>query len=88
MTHTSVHALKAQLSHYLQLVQHGKVVIITSHNKPIAQINPIETHSELGISRMLATGMAKWNGKKPGGAHIKLLKRGKLASELVLEDRA
>ena len=37
--------LKAHLSSYLEKVQKGHTIIITSHGKPIAQLNP--TREEL-----------------------------------------
>lgn len=87
MLHTSVHELKAQLSHYLNLAQQGKMVVVTNHKRPIAQISPLEVCSNSGIEQLLATGLAKWNKRKPKGTSIKLIKKGKSAADMILEDR-
>lgn len=87
MLHASVHELKAQLSHYLNLAQQGKMVVVTNHNRPIAQISPLEVCPNSGIEQLLATGLAKWNNKKPKGAAIKLIKKGKSVADMILDDR-
>jgi len=42
MLTVNVHEVKTKLSHYLDLVQKGKSVIIAKRNIPIAEIRPIE----------------------------------------------
>lgn len=40
MVKINVAALKAELSHYLELVENGEQVLVTSHGKEIAKIGP------------------------------------------------
>ena len=40
-----------------------------------------------GVARLLAAGVASWQGGKPVGAAFELLAVGKPVSALVLEDR-
>ncbi len=42
MLKINVAALKAELSKYLNLVQKGEQVIVTSHGEEIAKIGPVE----------------------------------------------
>ncbi len=41
MVKINVAALKAELSHYLELVENGEQVLVTSHGKEIAKIAPV-----------------------------------------------
>lgn len=40
MVKVNVATLKAELSHYLQIVENGEEVLVTSHGKEIAKIAP------------------------------------------------
>mgnify|MGYP001604875888 CR=1 FL=1 len=40
MVKINVAALKAELSHYLELVENGEQVLVTSHGKEVAKIGP------------------------------------------------
>ena len=54
MLTVNVHDAKAKLSHYLDLAQKGKTLIIAKRNIPVAQISPIEkakVHRQLGLSK-------------------------------------
>ena len=42
----------------------------------------------VGVAKLLAAGVATCQGGKSKGAAIKLLERGKLVSQMVLDDRA
>lgn len=41
MVKVNVAALKAELSHYLELAENGEQVLVTSHRKEIAKIGPV-----------------------------------------------
>ena len=43
MVKVNVAALKAELSHYLEIVENGEPVLVTSHGKEIARITPIDS---------------------------------------------
>lgn len=40
MVKVNVATLKAELSHYLEIVENGEQVLVTSHGKEIAKIGP------------------------------------------------
>jgi prevent-host-death family protein len=84
-----VRELRDKLSKYLRLVGQGEPIVITSHHKPIAVLNPLPRLDEPGLQEMIASGTVKWNGKRvridperPGAAI-----RGHSIAETVLEDR-
>lgn len=87
----SVRELKDRLSEHLRAVKGGESIVVTSHDKPIARLSPVPSESASGIERMLDQGIARWNGKKPGGAGrrrpVKLRGSGKTMAEMVLADR-
>lgn len=41
MVKVNVATLKAELSHYLDIVENGEQVLVTSHGKEIAKIGPV-----------------------------------------------
>lgn len=41
MVKVNVATLKAELSHYLEMVESGEQVLVTSHGKEIAKIGPV-----------------------------------------------
>lgn len=80
--------LKAHLSSYLEKVQKGHTIIITSHGKPIAQINPTREELMDRVKALQAAGVVTWSGKKPAVKRPKLVNNGnKLISDLVVELR-
>ncbi len=87
----SVRELKNRLSHHLRVVRSGRSIIVTSHNKAVAQLAPVPDPSASGIQRLIGAGHATWNGKKPRGASrrgpLKLHGAGPTVSEMVLADR-
>lgn len=40
---TSVADLKARLSEYLERVERGERIVVCRHNKPVAELGPVET---------------------------------------------
>jgi prevent-host-death family protein len=87
----SVRDLKAHLSEWLGRVQAGEVVEVTSHRKPIARITavkPAEPTSTNPLQKAIDAGLISWNGEKPNlPPPVKLRGKGKLLSEIVIEDR-
>ena len=43
MNKTSVADIKARLSEYLERVEQGERVVICRHNKPVAELAPVES---------------------------------------------
>jgi prevent-host-death family protein len=85
----SVREFKDRLSKYLRLVGEGEPVVITSHNKPVAILNPIARTDKPSLQQLLAAGKLKWSGRR---AHIDPHRpvaaiKGKSIAETVLEDR-
>ena len=80
--------LKAGLSRFVAEARAGKVIEITSHDKPVARIVGIPRTDQTGITRLLAQGEAQWNGGKPLlRPAVSLSASGKSLSAIVLEDR-
>lgn len=83
----SMQEFKSHLSRYVGQAQSGELIELTSHRKVVARIVGLPSTASAGVSNLLATGAAAWQGGKPMGASLSLHKRGKLVSALVLEDR-
>ncbi len=83
----SVQEFKSHLSHYVEQAQSG-VIELTSHRKVVARIIGVRQSDNTGVARLLAAGVATWQGGKPEGAELRLQERGKPVSQMVLEDRA
>lgn len=83
-----MHELKAGLSRYIAQARTGEVIEVTSHDKSVARIVGIAPTDKGGVTRLLARGAAHWGGGKPSPLPpVALGSRGKLVSEMVLEDR-
>jgi prevent-host-death family protein len=83
----SIRELKAHLSQYVIQAQTGQLVELTSHRKVVARIVGVPPTSNTAVARLLAAGVATWQGGKPEGASLALQGGGKLMSALVQEDR-
>lgn len=80
--------LKAHLSSYLEKVQKGHTIIITSHGKPIANLTPSKEELADRVKALQAAGLIAWNGKKLRDLAPVAVNRGKkLASDIVVEMR-
>ena len=80
--------LKAHLSSYLEKVQKGHTIIITSHGKPIAQLTPTKEELMDRVKTLQAAGVIAWSGKKPAIKKPKLVnKSNRLISDLIVELR-
>ena len=81
----SFQEFQANLSHYVERAQ-AEVIELTQDSQVVARI--VGVKEPAGIERLLAAGLATWQGGKPQGAAFKLRDEGKLVSEMALEDRA
>jgi prevent-host-death family protein len=88
MNAVGVRDLKNRLSHHLKRVRAGARLTVTERGRPIATLAPVEVRDDLAwLHRMVAAGEATWNGGKPKGSKNPPRNRGKLASDMVIEDR-
>ncbi len=83
----SMQEFKSHLSRYVSQAQSGQLIELTSHRKVVARIVGVPSTDSAGVSRLLAAGVATWQGGKPVGAAFRLQEHGKPVSALVLEDR-
>jgi len=83
----SIQEFKSHLAKYVAQAQNGQVIELTSHRKVVARIIGVPQYGSEGVHRLLATGLASWDGGMPKGAAIKLSKGGKALSDIVIEDR-
>ena len=81
-----IRELKAHLSEYIRQVTAGETVTISIHNRPVAQIVPIERQTTL--DDLAAQPGISWNGGKAVGlARGELLPDGVSLADWVAEDR-
>lgn len=85
METVGIRELKARLSEYLQLARKGQRIVITDRGKEVAAIGPVGPERN-ALEELVASGKAKWSGKKPVGLKGVRVK-GKSVSDAVLEDR-
>lgn len=83
----SMQEFKSHLAQYVRQAQSGLLVELTSHHKVVARIVGVPATGSTGVARLLAAGIATWQGGKPEGAMITLQQRGKTVSAMVMEDR-
>ena len=84
----SIREFKAHLSRYLAEARAGRPVEITSHRKVVARVTGVPEDAGPGLSRLIASGAATWEGGgKPRGDDIALKGPGTEVSALVLEQR-
>jgi prevent-host-death family protein len=85
----AIHELKAQLSRCVARASAGEVILITSHNKPVARLTGVPAAAPSGLQAMIARGAVTWSGRKPVlGAPVRLTPGGVTMSDMVIEDRA
>lgn len=83
-----VRDLKTHLSSYLEKVQQGHTIIITSHGKPVAQLTPAKQELMERVKALQSAGLILWSGKKPAVKRPKIVNKGKKQlSDLVVEYR-
>ena len=82
----SIRELKAHLSEYIRQVTAGETVTINIHNRPVAQIVPIQRQTTL--DDLAAQPGISWNGGKVAGlARGEALPVGVSLADWVAEDR-
>lgn len=80
--------LKAHLSEYLDKVQRGHTIIITSHGRPIAQLTPTREELMDRVKALQDAGLIAWSGKKLKPARpVVINKSKKLVSDIIVEMR-
>ena len=88
MDAVGVRDLKNRLSHHLKRVRAGARLVVTERGRPIATLVPLDVPADMAWAhRMVAEGRASWNGGKPTGSKNPPRNTGKLASDIVIEDR-
>ena len=83
----SMGEFESHLSSYVTQSQSGELIELTSHRKVVARLIGVPTIDSTGISCLITSGIATWQGGKPLGAAFKLQDYGKSVSALVLENR-
>ena len=83
----SMHEFKSHLSRYVGQAQSGHTIELTSHRRVVARLIGVPLSDSSGVSRLLAAGIATWQGGKPVGAAFGLQDHGKPVSSMVMEDR-
>jgi prevent-host-death family protein len=88
MGEVGIKALKDHLSEYLRRARQGERIVVTDRGSPIAVLSPIEEGKEVRWAwDLVRAGEASWNGAKPKGSAAPPRVRGKMASDMVIEDR-
>lgn len=81
-----VREFKNGASQFIERVEAGEVLTVTRRGKAVAKVIPAGMAP--GISELIATGKARWNGRLPAlPAPIELRGEGPLASDYVIEGR-
>ena len=83
---------KNRLGRYLRAVRQGKTLIVTDRGKAVAKVSPPDDETESALTldeifdRAEAQGLIRLR-RKPFGKFKPIPSRGKLASEMIIEDR-
>jgi antitoxin (DNA-binding transcriptional repressor) of toxin-antitoxin stability system len=83
----SMQEFKSHLSQYVVRAQSGQLIELTSYRKVVARVVGVPTVNNVGVEKLLMSGVASWQGGKPCGAAFKLESVGKSVTDIVLEDR-
>ena len=83
----SMQKFKSHLAKYVRELEAGKMLELTSHRKVVARLIGVPQTKSAGVARLLAVGIASWQGGKPRGAAIAVRAEGKPVSAMILEDR-
>ncbi len=88
MPSVGIRELRNKLSLYLAQVKEGKQIEITNRGEVIALLIPMKRKKvDKELLALVEEGSAAWTGSKPTGASQLVKGRGRLLSELVIEDR-
>lgn len=83
---------KNRLGRYLAAVKKGHSLLITAHGRPVAKLIPPNQNEDIELSfsdvlrKLEAEGKIRL-AKRPLGEFRAIPSRGKLASQMILEDR-
>lgn len=83
-TTVSIRNFKDRLSSYVRRIRAGEEVVLTSRNRPVVRMLPID---EPGVGELSALPLVSWNGEKPRGGSQRPRIEGAGAAGIVLEDR-
>lgn len=83
----SMREFKSHLSQYISKAQSGEVIELTSHRKVVARLAGVLPPDGTAASRLLASGVAAWQGGKPKGAALVVQAKGTAVSRMALNDR-
>lgn len=93
MPTVSTRILKDQLSSYLQRAEAGEQIVVLRDGRPVAALVPLsqlqERDEQARLAELASRGLVtlpKRSSRKPFQGPV-IRNRGKLASEMVLEDR-
>jgi len=92
MSTVSTRVLKDQLSSYLQRAEHGERIVVLRDGQPVAALIPLsqlpEVTEQQRLAELEARGLVTLSRRTERGIKgATLPNRGKLASEMVSEDR-
>ena len=88
MPQVGVRELKNRLSRYLKRVQGGEEILVTERGRSVARIVPVKASNlKRALEPLLREGAVQWSGGKPRGASRRPVIRGRMLSEMVVEDR-
>ncbi len=83
-----IRQLKSNLSAVLREVKSGNAILITERGKPVGRILPAEASLKEALEEGSRKKMWAWSGRKWRPAPPKVRpRRGKLVSDLLLDDR-
>lgn len=86
MVQFAVETLNDQLDEYLSLARKGEKILLTSKNRPIAILSPVDEEIQQGF-QLVDAGVAEWSGGKPKPPANPPRTKGRATSDIVLEDR-
>jgi prevent-host-death family protein len=87
-TTVGVRELKARLSHYLRRVKSGERLGVTERGEIVAVLMPAGPKPEMErLLGLVRDGKAAWKGGKPAGSAYPIKTKGRLVSDIVIEDR-
>ena len=88
MATVGVRELKNKLSFYLKQVGKGEQIEVTHRGEVIALLVPAKAKKvDRELVELMGRGLVSWSGGKPKGSARPIKVRGRLLSEIVLEDR-
>jgi len=88
MQKIGIRELRNKLSHYVNQVEEGKRYELTKRGEVIALLIPVQEEKMYkGLRALTEEGIAFWTGDKPKGASRPVKNRGRLLSEIIIQDR-